>query len=107
MKTKCNFTIALTVVLAIAATGTAAWAASGPGPKECGLIGTWYGHAGYAMRWLGVHTAGSNDAENGEMLLNWVFVRDSLLSLDGYYGNASRMTPGHRVWEKTGKDQYR
>ncbi len=106
MNTRRNITIALTVVLAIAAIGTVAWAAPAPGSEECGLIGTWYGHAYSSMKWMASHTAGSKDAKNGEMLLNWVFIDDGLL-LQGSPLAAVSMTPGHGVWEQIDKDQYR
>lgn len=120
MKTKRNLTIVLTTVLSIAAIGTTAWAGTGTGPgpdsKECGLIGTWSGWADYAwptsstaptpsIAWLGIHTAGSQNAKNGEMLLNWVFVNGNLLTLYGHYP-ASHLTPGHGVWEQINNNQY-
>jgi hypothetical protein len=102
MKTKCNFTIVLMAVLTIAAISTAAWAQTGPQPKsqECGLIGTWVGGAGSSMVWLGVHTAGSKDAKNGEMLMNWVKVSNSLGGAPGFH-----LTPGHGVWEQIDKGE--
>jgi hypothetical protein len=116
MKTTRNFTIVLTAiivfsaVLAIAATPTAAWAAPGSKSNECGLIGTWSGYADApwpysSAAWLAVLTAGSKDDKNGEMLMNWVSLNSSLLTWYGTYP-ASRMTPGHGVWEQTGKGQY-
>jgi hypothetical protein len=111
MKAKRNLNIVLTAVLVIAAISTVAWDSPGPDSKECGLIGTWYGHAYSSMKWLAVHTAGSKDARNGEMLLNWVFVSSGLLQVNGY--PATSLTPGHGVWELTdkgpcwtGKGQY-
>ena len=108
MKTLRYFTIALIAMFLIATLGTVTWAAPGPGPgpepnsKECGLIGTWFGHAGSSMAWLGIHTPGSKDAKNGEMLMNWVYIDSGLLG-----GSATSMTPGHGVWEQIGKGQYR
>lgn len=95
--------IALAAVFTLAAvwpcTASAAW------PMECGLIGTWYGNAGSTMTWLGVHTAGNNDT-HGEMLLNWVRVKNSLLTVNGTYPTVTRITDGHGVWERT-RGQYK
>ena len=111
MKAKRNLAMVLTALLVIVATGTVAWDSPGPDSKECGLIGTWYGHAYSTMTWLAVQTAGSKDARNGEMLLNWVHVSSGLLQVNGY--PATSLTPGHGVWELTdkgpccsGKGQY-
>jgi hypothetical protein len=95
--------MALAAVFALAA----AWpcTAAAAGPKECGLIGTWYGNAGSPLSWLGVHTAGSK-ITNGEMVMHWVRVKDYLLTLDGTYP-ATRLTDGHGVWEQTAKGKYK
>lgn len=87
----------LTTALAIMAISTAAWA--GPPPTECGLIGTWAGHAGTSAYWFGVHTAGTHD-KKGEMLFNWVAVDSSLL------GGATRLTDGHGVFDETDNGHY-
>lgn len=55
--------------------------------------------------WLGIQTAGSTDAKNGEMLLNWVYVAGDLLNAGS--SQASRMTPGHGVWEQISNGTYR
>ncbi len=101
--------VALAAVFALAAAWPCASVAAGQ--KECGLIGTWAGHAYASMYWLGVHTAGSTGDKNGEMLLNWIWVDDSLLracntATSGTCGIATRMTPGHGVWQEIGKGQY-
>jgi hypothetical protein len=107
MNAKRNLTIVLTAVLVIAAIGTVAWGSPGPDSKECGLIGTWSGHASSSLFWLGVHTAGSKDAGNGEMLLNWMGVSVDLLHPEGYYSTVTHMTPGHGVWEQINKGRCR
>ena len=110
MKAKRNLAMVLTALLVIVATGTVAWDSPGPDSKECGLIGTWYGHAYSSLKWLAVQTAGSKDARNGEMLLNWVYVSGSLLHVKGAsinYSNVTHMTPGHGVWEQIDKGPYR
>lgn len=35
------------------------------------------------------------------MLLNWLYINPNLL-----FNNATSMTPGHGVWQQTGKGQY-
>jgi hypothetical protein len=113
MKTHRKFTGALSAALAIAAISTVAWAGPGPGPgpKECGLIGTWSGSAGSSLVWLAIHTAGSTDDKNGEMLLDWVYVSPYLLnpsSVTVFTGSpATRMTGGHGVWQQISKGQYK
>jgi hypothetical protein len=106
MKTKRNFTITLTVLLAIALISTSAWAKKPVGPEpptpnECGLTGTWVGGAEGDLGWLGIHT--STDGIKGEMLMNWV---DNTLFDDAEI----EMAPGHGVWElidsDTGKYSY-
>jgi len=63
------------------------------------------------LKWLGVHTAGSRDAENGEMLLQWVRLEGWLLAacndLESTCGIATSVTPGHGVWEQTRKGEYK
>ena len=105
MRMRYSFSIVMVAALAIAFSGTAAWAAT----NECGLVGTWSGYADHlwpssSMAWLAVHTAGSKDAKNGEMVLNFVWVDSGLLT-PGW-----RMTPGHGVFEQIGNGpnaQYR
>lgn len=96
--------IALAAVFALAA----AWprTAAAAGPAECGLIGTWYGNAGSPLSWFGVHTAGTTITK-GEMLLNWVRIKDSLITVYGAYPTATRLTEGRGVWEQTGKGEYK
>ena len=71
-----------------------------PPPQECGLIGTWTGHAASSMYWLGVQTPGSNGPADGEMLLNWTEIASYLLHAG--YPDVTHMTPGHGVWQKSG-----
>jgi hypothetical protein len=101
MKTQRHFSRALTA-LAVAAIGTVAWAA--PGPKECGLIGTWAGAAGGSMQWMAIHTAGSTDDKSGEMLLDLFHVENYLLNpaaVTAVTGSpATRMSGGHGVWQQ-------
>lgn len=96
--------MALAVVFALAA----AWpcSAAPAGPKECGLIGTWYGSVGASLKWLSVHTAGTDD-KNGQMQLNWVRVEDWLVTVDPFYPTATSLTAGHGVWEQTRKGEYK
>ncbi len=75
------------------------------GPKECSLIGTWYGNTG-SDTWLGVNTAGSTITK-GEMVMNWVRIRDYLLTLEGYYPTVTSLTNGHGVWQQTAKGKYK
>ncbi len=91
--------MALAAVFALAA----AWprTASAVGPAECSLIGTWYGDAGYSLKWLGVQTAGSTPTQ-GEMVLNWLRVSPRLLPL-----SATSMTGGRGVWEMTARNEYK
>jgi hypothetical protein len=101
MKTKRNFAIVLTAVLVIAAIGTAAWAAETPIPKATGLAGSWTGGtADEYMEWMAIHTPGTNPT-GGEMLMNWVKVDPRLIQVSGLFPGATRLTPGHGVWEKT------
>mgnify|MGYP000280095186 CR=1 FL=1 len=105
--------VVLTASLGIAALGVAAPAApKGADSKECGLIGTWSGWAdapwpNTPLAWLAVHTAGSQGDKNGEMLMNWVYVHPILLRGYNRWPNATRLTPGHGVWEQIGKGQYK
>jgi hypothetical protein len=100
MKTKRNFTIALTVLLAIVLISTYALAKKPVGPEpptpnECGLTGTWAGGAEGSLGWLGIHT--STDGIKGEMLMNWVH--------NTLFANAEiEMAPGHGVWELIDSD---
>jgi hypothetical protein len=110
MRTKFTFTIVLFAVLVFAAVGTAEWVCGDQ--KECGLIGTWTGWADHPwltanstggppnLAWTAIHTAGSKDANNGEMLLNWV--SGSLVHCCGG-DKQMTLTPGHGVWELIGK----
>ncbi len=110
---KSSFIMALALAAVFALAAALPCAAEAAGPTECGLIGTWYGNAG-PLRWLGVHTAGSTIIE-GEMVLNWVLVRDYLLyachdnAAGEYvcYDTATRLTDGHGVWEQTRKGEYK
>jgi hypothetical protein len=99
-------TVVLTAALAITAIGAPPWAAPGPDSKDSGLIGTWYGHSDGAIRWLAVHTAGSNFT-SGQMLMNWVSVAPKYLTYGDTYSSVTRLTPGHGVWEQIGKGQYK
>ena len=114
-----SFITAMALAALFAFAAASPCAAAPPAPKQCGLIGTWYGHAYSSLKWLGVHTAGSTggiigalllDDTIGEMLLNWVFVADGLLdacySADNTCGIATSMTPGHGVWQQTSMGQY-
>ncbi len=94
--------MALAAVLALAA----AWplTAAAVGPEECGLIGTWYGNAG-PLKWLGVHTG--TTITGGEMALQWVRVRDYLVTAYDVYPSATRITDGRGVWEMTARDEYK
>jgi hypothetical protein len=115
MTIKRNFIFVLTAVLAIVAIGIAAPAAPPPGPdsKESGLIGTWSGWAdapwsyGLNADWLAVCTPGSNGAKNGEMVMNWVYLNPYLRNWYNNYPAVVNLTPGHGVWEQTGKNQYK
>lgn len=103
MKTRRNLRVVLTVALGIAASCTTAWAQP---PAECGLTGTWSGYAdspwpNSSIAWLSVHTPGSNP-QDGEMLLNFVFAKSSLLTLYGHYA-AVQLTPGHGFWTQIAK----
>jgi hypothetical protein len=104
----CKRSFIMAMALAAVCALAAAWpcAAAAAGPTECGLIGTWYGNAGSPLTWLGVHTAGSTNIK-GEMVMHWVRVRDYLITAYGLYPDATRLTDGHGVWEKTVKDQYK
>ncbi len=93
----------LTVLLCLFIINTTG--AEAAGPTECSLIGTWYGDAGYALRWLGVHTAGTTITK-GEMLLDWNRVSASLLDVYDLYPGATSLTGGRGVWEQTGRGQY-
>ncbi len=104
--------MALVAVFALAA----AWprTAVAAGPAECSLIGTWYGDGGYALRWLGIQTAGSSSTK-GEMEMNWVRISEWLLKVQVtddtgthyLYPNATILTGGRGVWEQTSKGQYK
>jgi len=110
MKTSkiCKRSFIMAIALAAVFTLAAVWpyTASVACSTECGLIGTWYGNAGSTMKWLGVHTAGSTDIQ-GEMLLNWVRVKDSLLTVDNTYPTVTRITDGHGVWQQTARGHYK
>ena len=95
--------MALAAVFALAAVWPCA--SSAAGSAECSLIGTWYGDTGYSLKWLGVQTAGST-LTKGEMVLDWVRVSPSLLSVEGLYSAAS-LTGGRGVWEKIAKGEYK
>ncbi len=102
--------MALAAVFALAA----AWprASSAAGPAECSLIGTWYGDGGYALKWLGIQTAGSSSTK-GEMEMNWVRISEWLLKVQDpvtgvdHYPGATILTGGRGVWEQTSKGQYK
>lgn len=99
----CIVAIALVAVFAL----IAAWPCDSPaaGPDECGMIGTWYGSAG-PLKWLGVHTAGSTITK-GEMVLQWVLVRDYLVIVYDMYPDATLLTDGRGVWEMTARNEYK
>ena len=107
---KKSFIVAMTLAAVFALATWPCTAAAGEhqeyGPKECGLIGAWYGNAGSPLSWLGVHTAGSTPTE-GEMQLNWVRVKNSLLNVNNTYPTATRITDGRGVWVQTAKGQYK
>jgi hypothetical protein len=69
-------------------------------PKECGVSGTWASNAGDDIYWMGGHTAGSTIIK-GESLFDGVFVSEDFLQ------KAMLLTPGHGVWESTGKGEYK
>jgi hypothetical protein len=96
--------VILAVVFGLAALWPSASAAAGP--SECTLIGTWNGNAGSPLKWLGIHTAGSSPTK-GEMLLEWLQVRNDLLVLDDNYPSVKLLTQGHGVWEQTSRGKYK
>lgn len=106
MMTKRNFGILLTAALILAAIGTTAWADPKPKPVEPSLIGTWNGadmSAEPDLAWLAVHTPGSNGTDSGDMVMDWVYVNPDVI---GGTEIATRLSPGHGVWKKTGVGQY-
>jgi hypothetical protein len=103
---KGSFIMAMAVVAAFTLAAVWPCAAAPKDPKECSLVGTWYGDAGSPLSWLGIHTAGKDD-KNGEMLMNWVRVKNSLVSFQGMFTTATRLTGGHGVWEQSRKNQYK
>jgi hypothetical protein len=108
MKTKRNFTIALSVLLAIAFISTAAWAKKpeppAPSPAcPAGLTGTWVGGAGNDIHWLAVHTSDSLDPTKGEMIMNWTYIKPTFIG--GIYSGLT-LTPGHGVWQLNDDGDY-
>jgi hypothetical protein len=95
--------VALAAAFALAAVWPTAAAAAAP---ECTLIGTWAGNAGSPLAWLGVHTPG-NTLTKGEMLLNWLRVKNELLIVYGSYPTVTRLSDGRGVWEQTARGKYK
>lgn len=102
--------VTLSTAFALAAAGPCSAAAPAGGPAGCGLIGTWYGYTDSALRWMGVHTAGTTNTQ-GEMLMDWLWIRPEYLKVwDGQeymYPTVTRLSGGHGVWEQAGKGTYK
>jgi len=78
-----------------------AWAKGRPAPLTCdGLVGTWHGEEYGDMQWLAIHTSDSLDSQKGEMLINWIYVKPSLI------GTGNTLTPGHGVWQLNSDGMY-
>ena len=101
MKTKKNFTIAITALLVIASISTAAWAKKPACPA--GLTGTWVGGAGNDIHWLATQTSDSLDSTKGEMIMNWTYIKPSFPG--GIYSGVT-LTPGHGVWQLNDDGDY-
>lgn len=73
-----------------------------PVPLTCdGLVGTWHGEEPGDMQWLAIHTSDSLDSKKGEMLINWIWVKPSLIG-----GAGNTLTPGHGVWQLNSDGMY-
>ncbi len=99
------FIVAMALVAVFVLIAASPGASPAAGPAECGMIGTWYGSAG-PLKWLGVHTAGSTNTK-GEMVLQWVLVRDYLVIVYDLYPDATMLTDGRGVWEMTSRNEYK
>lgn len=102
MKTRRNFSVVLTTILAFAAMGTLAWAGSPkPKPAPCTLVGTWSGSADSSdwaysqLAWTSVVTADSSGT-SGEIVLSWVPFSGDMIGSNGH------LTAGHGVWQLIG-----
>lgn len=65
-----------------------------------GLTGTWHGEESGDMIWLAIQTSDSLDPTKGEMLMNWISIKPSLIY------PAVSLTPGHGVWQLNGDGTY-